>query len=136
MSISSASKAKLPGRSKDFLWQLKFVVERVKSRLFGSSASAGSAQRSKVRWKSPASPFSVQLIDDTKGTTLVAASTGEEELKGNGGSIEGAKGLGDLVAKRALAKKITHVVFDRSGYLYHGRIKAVADSAREGGLKF
>jgi large subunit ribosomal protein L18 len=78
----------------------------------------------------------VQLIDDTKGTTLVAASTGEEELKGNGGSIEGAKSLGDLVAKRALAKKITHVVFDRSGYLYHGRIKAVADSAREGGLKF
>jgi large subunit ribosomal protein L18 len=78
----------------------------------------------------------VQLIDDTKGTTLVAASTGEEEMKGNGGSIEGAKSLGNLVAKRALAKKITHVVFDRSGYLYHGRIKAVADSAREGGLKF
>jgi large subunit ribosomal protein L18 len=79
----------------------------------------------------------VQLIDDAKGTTLVSASTGEEELKGKvGGSIEGAKTLGGLVAKRALAKKITHVVFDRSGYLYHGRIKAVADSAREGGLKF
>jgi large subunit ribosomal protein L18 len=79
----------------------------------------------------------VQLIDDLKGHTLVAASTLEEELKDKvGGSVEGAKTLGGLVAKRALAKNITKVVFDRSGYLYHGRIKALADAAREGGLKF
>jgi large subunit ribosomal protein L18 len=78
-----------------------------------------------------------QLVDDAKGHTLVAASTLEEELKEkHGGTIEGAKTLGNLVAKRALAKKISAVVFDRSGYLYHGRIKAVADAAREGGLKF
>ena len=68
---------------------------------------------------------------------MVAASTLEEDLKEKlGGTIEGAKTLGNLVAKRALAKKISLVVFDRSGYLYHGRIKAVADAAREGGLKF
>lgn len=79
----------------------------------------------------------VQLVDDVKGHTLVAASTAEEELRDKvGGTIEGAKTLGNLVAKRALAKNISQVVFDRSGYLYHGRIKAVADAAREGGLKF
>ncbi len=79
----------------------------------------------------------VQLVDDVKGHTLVAASTLEEELNGKAGdTIDGAKILGNLVAKRALAKKITDVVFDRSGYLYHGRIKALADAARESGLKF
>jgi large subunit ribosomal protein L18 len=72
-----------------------------------------------------------------KGHTLVAASSLEEELKDKvGGTIDGAKTLGNLVAKRALAKKISQVVFDRSGYLYHGRVKALADAAREGGLKF
>ena len=79
----------------------------------------------------------VQLVDDTKGHTLVAASSSEEELKDQvDNSVEGAKVLGGLVAKRALAKNIALVVFDRSGYLYHGRLKALADAAREGGLKF
>jgi large subunit ribosomal protein L18 len=79
----------------------------------------------------------IQLVDDAKGHTLVSASSLEEELKGKvGGTIEGAKTLGNLVAKRALAKNISQVVFDRGGYLYHGRIKALADAAREGGLKF
>lgn len=79
----------------------------------------------------------VQVVDDVKGHTLVAASTLEEELKDKiGDTIEGAKTLGNLVAKRALAKNISQVVFDRSGYLYHGRIKALADAARESGLKF
>ena len=78
-----------------------------------------------------------QLIDDIKGQTLVSASTLDEDLKEKvGSSIDGAKTLGDLVAKRALAKKINLVVFDRNGYLYHGRIKALADAAREAGLKF
>ncbi|MEO5971530.1 MAG: 50S ribosomal protein L18 [Bdellovibrionia bacterium] len=79
----------------------------------------------------------VQIVDDVKGHTLASACSLEEELKEKvGGTIEGAKTLGGLVAKRALAKNISQVVFDRSGYLYHGRIKAVADAAREGGLKF
>lgn len=79
----------------------------------------------------------VQLIDDVKGHTLVSASTLEEEMKTRtSDTIDGAKTLGNLVAKRALAKNINQVVFDRSGYLYHGRIKALADAAREGGLKF
>lgn len=81
--------------------------------------------------------ISVQVIDDTQGVTLVAATTLESELKDKvSGSVEGAKAIGGLIAKRALAKNISQVVFDRSGYLYHGRIKALADAAREAGLKF
>jgi large subunit ribosomal protein L18 len=79
----------------------------------------------------------VQLVDDVKGHTLVSASSLEEELKDKvGGTIDGAKTLGNLVAKRAIAKNISEIVFDRSGYLYHGRVRALADAAREGGLKF
>jgi len=78
-----------------------------------------------------------QLIDDVKGTTLVSASTLEEEVKVKStSSIEGAKAVGALLAQRAKAKGIQNVVFDRSGYLYHGRVKALADSARESGLQF
>jgi len=81
--------------------------------------------------------ISVQVIDDTQAVTLVAATTLESELKDKvSGSVEGAKAIGGLIAKRALAKNISQVVFDRSGYLYHGRIKALADAAREAGLKF
>jgi large subunit ribosomal protein L18 len=78
-----------------------------------------------------------QIVDDTKGHTLAAASTNEEEFRDKlGSSISGAKTIGELVAKRAIAKNISRVVFDRSGYLYHGRVKAIADAAREGGLQF
>jgi large subunit ribosomal protein L18 len=78
-----------------------------------------------------------QLIDDVKAVTLVAASTREDELKGKVTSgVDGAKSVGAAIAKRALAKNIEQVVFDRGGYLYHGRIKALADAAREAGLKF
>lgn len=81
----------------------------------------------------------VQIIDDVNRTTLVAASTLDKELKGSlpaTGNKEAAQKVGELVAKRALAKGIEEVVFDRSGYLYHGRVKALADGAREAGLKF
>lgn len=79
-----------------------------------------------------------QLIDDTNGVTLAAASTLEAELDGlgNGGNVEAARKVGELIAKRAQDKGVVSVVFDRGGYLYHGRIQALADAAREGGLKF
>ena len=80
-----------------------------------------------------------QVIDDNKGTTLVAVSTREksvsEQLQGTG-NIEAAKFVGKLVAERALEKGIQAVVFDRGGHMFHGRVKALADSAREAGLKF
>lgn len=77
----------------------------------------------------------VQIIDDTKGMTLV--STGSVKMKlTDGGNAEGAAKVGAEIAKLALAKGIEHVVFDRGGYIYHGRVKALAEAAREGGLKF
>ncbi|MBQ6205659.1 MAG: 50S ribosomal protein L18 [Oscillospiraceae bacterium] len=80
-----------------------------------------------------------QIIDDSpeKGcVTLVSASSLDKEIEGYGGNIQAAEAVGKLVAKRALDKGIENVVFDRGGYLYHGRVKALAEGAREGGLKF
>ncbi len=77
-----------------------------------------------------------QIIDDVNGVTLVSASTVEKNFEGATGNAEAAKKVGQLVAKRALAKGIEEVVFDRGGYVYHGRVAALADGAREGGLKF
>ena len=77
-----------------------------------------------------------QIIDDVAGNTLVSASTVEKGFEGNGGNVEAAKKVGAMVAERALKKGIEEVVFDRGGYIYHGRVQALADGAREGGLKF
>lgn len=78
-----------------------------------------------------------QLVDDEKGLTLLSVSTLEKENQGKiKNTVEGAKAIGKLLAERALKNKIENVVFDRSGYLYHGKIKVLADSAREAGLKF
>ena len=76
-----------------------------------------------------------QIIDDTKGMTLVSSSSMTLKLE-NGGNIEAAAKVGEDIAKKALAAKIEKVVFDRSGYIYHGRVKALAEAAREAGLKF
>ena len=99
-------------------------------------AAAGRARLSVFR---SSKHIYVQIIDDTKGATLAAASTLEEALRGDGkkgANISAAKAVGKLIAERAKEKGITSVVFDRGGYLYHGRIKALADAAREGGLSF
>ena len=77
-----------------------------------------------------------QIIDDVNGVTLAAASSMSMGFEGDGGNIEGAKKVGEMIAKAALEKGISEVVFDRGGYLYHGRVKELADGARENGLKF
>ncbi len=77
-----------------------------------------------------------QIIDDVAGTTLAAASTLDKEFTGNGGNKDAARKVGEMIAKRALDKGISEVVFDRGGYIYHGRVKELAEGAREGGLKF
>jgi large subunit ribosomal protein L18 len=80
-----------------------------------------------------------QVIDDEEGRTLVAASTLSPEIKGkidSGGNIDAAKAVGELIAKKAVEKGVKTVSFDRAGYLYHGRVKALADAARENGLEF
>ncbi|HOV40669.1 MAG TPA: 50S ribosomal protein L18 [Oscillospiraceae bacterium] len=77
-----------------------------------------------------------QIIDDVNGVTLASASSLEKGFEGDGGNIEGARKVGELIAKHAAEKGITTVVFDRGGYLYHGRVKELAEAARENGLKF
>jgi large subunit ribosomal protein L18 len=78
-----------------------------------------------------------QIIDDLKGATVAAASSIEKDMRSKtGANVEAAKAVGKLVAERAIQKGVKDVVFDRGGYLYHGRIKALADAAREGGLNF
>ena len=77
-----------------------------------------------------------QIIDDVAGVTLCAASTLDAEFSGNGGNKEAAHKVGELLAKRAADKGISEVVFDRGGYIFHGRVKELAEGAREGGLKF
>ena len=78
----------------------------------------------------------VQAIDDTKAVTIASASTLDKEVKTKASNIEAAKEVGTLIAERLKAKKITTVVFDRNGYLYHGKVKALAEAARENGLEF
>lgn len=81
----------------------------------------------------------VQVIDDSSGRTIVSASTADKGLKTNvkaGGNIEAARAVGVEIAKRAVEKGVRQVIFDRGGYIYHGRVKALADAAREGGLEF
>ncbi|MEY8388235.1 50S ribosomal protein L18 [Oscillospiraceae bacterium 38-13] len=77
-----------------------------------------------------------QIIDDVSGVTLVSASSLDKAVEGYGGNVAAASAVGKLIAERAKAKGIENVVFDRGGYLYHGRVKALAEGAREGGLQF
>ena len=101
---------------------------RVRGKIFGT------AERPRLNVYRSNDNIYVQIIDDVAGTTLVSASTMDKDFTGNGGNIEAAKAVGNTVAKRAIEKGITEVVFDRGGYIYHGRVKALAEGAREGGL--
>ena len=97
---------------------------------------SGTAERPRLNvFRSKANIYA-QIIDDVTGNTLVSASTVEKAFEGNGGNCDAAKKIGAVVAERALQKGIEEVVFDRGGYIYHGRVKALAEGAREGGLKF
>lgn len=104
---------------------------RIRGKIFGET------ERPRLSLFRSNKHFYVQLIDDVKGHTLASASSLDEELKGKASpTLDGAKQVGLLIAKRALAKNVKKVVFDRNGYLYHGRVKALADAIREGGLEF
>lgn len=100
----------------------------------------GTAERPRLNVFRSLKHIYAQVIDDDAGVTLVAASTVEPELReavgGYGGNVKAAQVVGRVIAERALAKGIERVVFDRGGYRYHGRVKALAEAAREAGLKF
>lgn len=100
---------------------------------------AGTTERPRMNVFRSLKNIYVQIIDDTTGTTLVSASTLDAALKGkvaNGGNKEAAQEVGKLIASKAIDKGIKAVVFDRGGYIYHGRVKELADAAREAGLDF
>jgi len=97
---------------------------------------SGTAERPRLNVFRSLSNIYAQIIDDTTGNTIVSASTVEKGFEGNGGNKEAAKKVGAMIAERAKAKGITEVVFDRGGYVYHGRVKELAEGAREGGLQF
>ena len=97
---------------------------------------SGTAERPRLNVFRSLSNIYAQVIDDVKGVTLVSASTKDKDFQNYGGNVEAAKAIGEAVAKRAIEKGITEVVFDRGGYVYHGRVQALADAAREAGLQF
>ena len=97
---------------------------------------AGTAQRPRLNVYRSLANIYAQVIDDEKGTTLVSASSKDKGFENYGGNIEAAKAVGTEIAKRAIETGITEVVFDRGGYVYHGRVAALAEAAREAGLKF
>ena len=111
-------------------------VARIKRHQRVRKNISGTAERPRLSVYRSLNHIYAQIIDDTKGTTLVSASSLEKDFEGYGGNIDGAKAVGNLVAKKALEKGIKAVVFDRGGYIYHGRVAALADGAREGGLEF
>ena len=97
---------------------------------------SGTAERPRLNVFRSLNHIYAQIIDDTKGVTLVSASSMDKEFNQYGGNCEGAKEVGKAVAQKALEKGIKAVVFDRGGYIYHGRVAALAEGAREGGLDF
>ena len=105
------------------------IHERIRGRV------KGSAERPRLAVFRSVKHIYAQVIDDSLGQTVAAAASNEKDGK-NGGNLAGAKAIGKLVAERAQDKGIKSVVFDRGGYQYHGRVKALADAAREAGLKF
>jgi large subunit ribosomal protein L18 len=103
------------------------------------SKVSGTAERPRLNVSRSLQHIYAQLIDDTRGHTVAHASTVDGDLRGSlksGGNIDAAKAVGKLIAERGKEKGISAVVFDRGGYMYHGRVKALADSARESGLQF
>lgn len=110
------------------------VRDRIHSRI--RHKISGSSERPRLTVFRSLKHIYAQVINDLDGTTIVAASSAEKGVKVAGGNLTGAKDIGKLVAERAIAKGVKKVVFDRGGYLYHGRVQALADAAREAGLEF
>jgi large subunit ribosomal protein L18 len=114
--------------------------KRLRSKIKIRKKISGTSDRPRLSVYRSLNHIYAQLIDDTTGKTLAAASSKSkeiaEDIKNTKGKISGSKLVGSLIAKKALENNITNVVFDRSGFRYHGRVQAVAEGAREGGLKF
>lgn len=103
---------------------------RIRNKIFGT------AERPRLNVFRSSKNIYAQIIDDSKGMTLVSASSLEKDFSMNGGNKEAAKEVGKMIAKKAIDKNVKEVIFDRGGYIFHGRVKELAEGAREGGLEF
>jgi len=115
------------------------VASRVKRHFRIRNKISGTAAKPRLAVFRSNKHMYAQIIDDTAGNTLVAASTMEPEIAGRAAhtnTVEAAKAVGEAIAKKALDKGVAEVIFDRGGYVYHGKVAALADAAREAGLKF
>lgn len=113
--------------------------KRIKRKKSIRKSITGTSERPRLSVFRSATNIYAQIIDDSTGSTLAAASTLSKELKGKvkkGGNVEAAAKVGELISSLAKKKKVAKVAFDRNGFLYHGRVKALADAARDGGLEF
>lgn len=106
------------------------IHKRIRSRV------SGTQERPRLAVFRSVNHIYAQVIDDQQGHTMASAASIEKDLRGKGGNVDGAKVVGKAIAERAKGKGINKVVFDRGGYLYHGRVKALADAARQAGLEF
>ena len=111
-------------------------VARIRRHVRVRKNISGTTERPRLNVFRSAKHIYAQIIDDTKGVTLVSASSLDKGFSANGGNVAGAKEVGKAVAEKAVAAGIKTVVFDRGGYVYHGRVAALAEGAREGGLEF
>jgi len=113
-------------------------VARIRRKAHIRKSVRGTAERPRLSVFRSANHIYAQVVDDVTGCTIVAANTLQPGLRGEGdsGNIEGAKRIGSAVAERAIAEGVQKVVFDRNGFLFHGRVKALADAARAAGLQF
>lgn len=111
-------------------------LERARRHARVRNKISGTAERPRLCVFRSNTNIYAQIIDDVAGNTIVSASTLDKEIKTKKSNVEAAKEVGTLIAKRAADNKITTVVFDRSGYIYHGVVKSLAEAAREGGLEF
>ena len=110
--------------------------QRIKRHKRVRAKIAGTSERPRLNVFRSETNIYAQIIDDTKGITLVAANSLEKDFECEGTKTDAAKKVGEVIAERAKAKGIDTVVFDRGGYVYHGRVQALAEGAREGGLQF
>ena len=129
-SLSSVRKAK-PARANNRRGETLWSIRLIRTKLVFS----GTAERPRLDVFRSAKHIYCQVIDDEAGVTLASASTLEKDFEDYGGNCDAAKKVGERIAKKCLEKGITEVVYDRGGFVYHGRVKALAEGAREAGLK-
>ena len=134
-SVRKAKPARANNRRGETLWSIRLIRTKLVFAVTAAPAARSAAERPRLDVFRSAKHIYCQVIDDEAGVTLASASTLEKDFEDYGGNCDAAKKVGERIAKKCLEKGITEVVYDRGGFVYHGRVKALAEGAREAGLK-